>query len=212
MRRAEVRGRAGRARRARMAVLATVIAVGAAFAQPAPAPPASSYADLLRADRAGEGFVARQLREAKTYPYLERGNRLLAEGRREEARSELAAYLQRDPADVKVRYEYGVLLASLGDAAGAAREMTRVLKERPGFGPALLYRANARQRLGNAAGALDDFRAARPRARAAISCPPTAWRRSTARRTSRSRSASGTPRCRYSASCATHRPIRRAIS
>lgn len=146
-----------------MAVLAAIagLAVQTAVAQTVPAPaPAASYADLLRADREGEGFVARQLREAKTYPYLDRANRLLAQGRRQEARDELAAYLARDPADVKVRYEYGVLLASLGDAAGAGREMTRVLQARPGFGPALLYRANARQRVGDRAGALADFRAA----------------------------------------------------
>ncbi|MCW5893353.1 MAG: tetratricopeptide repeat protein [bacterium] len=143
------------------AALAASVAVRPAGAQPTPgSSPASSYADLLHADREGESFVARQLREAKTYPYLDRGNRLLAQGRREEARAELAAYLERDPADVKVRYEYGVLLASLGDAAGAARAMTRVLAQQPGFAPALLYRANARQRLGEQAGALADFRAA----------------------------------------------------
>ena len=161
------RGR-GRGRAACTAVLAVLVAAGVAsrtaFAvAPTSTPVASrvpSYADLLHADRAGESFVARQIREAKTYPYLDRGNRLLAQGRREEARTELAAYLERDPDDVKVRYEYGVLLASLGDAAGAAREMTRVLEQRPGFGPALLYRADARQKLGDDAGALADFRAA----------------------------------------------------
>jgi len=131
-----------------------------AGAQATPAAAATSYADLLAVDRAGEGFVARQLREARTFPYLDRGNRLLAAGRKEEARAELAAYLERDPGDVKVRYSYGVLLASLGDARGAEREMTQVLAERPGFGPALLYRANARQQSGDGAGALDDFRAA----------------------------------------------------
>jgi predicted Zn-dependent protease len=141
---------AGRGRIARVAVLAMLVGTSVAAplrAQPpGPAPgPASSYADLLQVDREGESFVARQMREAKTYPYLDRGNRLLTQGRREEARAELAAYLERDPADVKVRYQYGVLLASLGDAAGAAREMTRVLTERPGFGPALLYRADARR-------------------------------------------------------------------
>lgn len=154
----------GRERTACIAVLAmivaAIVATRAAVAQPAPTSPAVSYADLLHVDREGEGFVARQLREAKTYPYLDRGNRLLAQGRREEARAELAAYLDRDPDDVKVRYEYGVLLASLGDAAGAAREMTRVLQQRPGFGPALLYRANARRQQGDDAGALADFRAA----------------------------------------------------
>jgi tetratricopeptide (TPR) repeat protein len=150
-----------------MAVLATVVAASiashtASAHQAATSPPARepSYADLLHVDRSGESFVARQLREAKTYPYLDRGNRLLAQGRKEEARAELAAYLERDPDDVRVRYEYGVLLASLGDAGGAAREMTRVLEQRPGFGPALLYRANARQQTGDEAGALADFQAA----------------------------------------------------
>ena len=151
-----------------MAVLASLVAAGiasrTAFAVTPTATPAASratsYADLLHADRAGESFVARQIREAKTYPYLDRGNRLLAQGRREEARAELAAYLERDPDDVKVRYEYGVLLASLGAAAGAAQEMTRVLEQRPGFGPALLYRADARRKLGDGAGALADLRAA----------------------------------------------------
>ncbi|MEW6271317.1 MAG: tetratricopeptide repeat protein, partial [Thermodesulfobacteriota bacterium] len=126
-------------------------------AAPAAAP---RYADLLAVDRTGEGFVARQLRESRTYPYLDRANRLLAQGRRDEARAELEAYLERDPADVKVRYQYGVLLASLGDAQGAEREMSRVLAERPGFAPALLYRADARRELGDEAGALDDFLAA----------------------------------------------------
>lgn len=147
-----------------VAVVAASVASRTACAQPAPsAVPASrtsSYADLLHVDRSGEGFVARQLREAKTYPYLDRGNRLLAQGRKEEARSELAAYLERDPDDVKVRYEYGVLLASLGDAAGAERAMTQVLEQRPGFGPALLYRANARLQGGDERGALADFQAA----------------------------------------------------
>lgn len=158
----------GGGRTACMAVLATVVAASvaarAASAQPlptaSPAVRAPSYTDLLHVDRAGESFVARQLREAKTYPYLDRGNRLLAQGRKAEARAELAAYLERDPDDFKVRYEYGVLLASLGDAAGAAREMTRVLDLRPGFGPALLYRAQARLQTGDQAGALADFQAA----------------------------------------------------
>ncbi|HEY8514796.1 MAG TPA: tetratricopeptide repeat protein [Candidatus Binatia bacterium] len=125
-----------------------------------PPPSTPSYADLLTVDRSGEGFVARQLRESRTYPYLDRGNRLLAQGRNAEARVELEAYLERDPVDVKVRYQYGVLLASLGDAAGAARAMTQVLEQRPGFAPALLYRAEARRKLGDDAGALDDFLAA----------------------------------------------------
>jgi len=148
-------------------LVACVAAFGAAslsFAQPAPTPSArptpASYADLLYVDRSGEGFVARQLREARTYPYLDRGNRLLAEGRREEARKELAAYLERDPDDVRVRYQYGVLLASLGDAAGADKQMTRVIDASAGFGPALLYRAEARAQLGDDAGALTDFTAA----------------------------------------------------
>ncbi|MBY0277504.1 hypothetical protein K2Z84_19400, partial [Candidatus Binatia bacterium] len=158
----------GGRRTARMVVLATVVAASVASrtasAQPAPTTSsvahAPSYTDLLHVDRAGETFVARQLREAKTYPYLDRGNRLLAQGRKAEARAELAAYLERDPDDVKVRYQYGVLLASLGDAAGVEREMTRVLDLRPGFGPALLYRANARLKTGDQAGALADFQAA----------------------------------------------------
>ncbi len=146
------------------APLAARMAGCTASAQPsapavsAPTPEAAPrYADLLVVDRAGEGFVARQLRESRTYPYLDRANRLLAQGRKQEARAELVAYLERDPADVKVRYELGVLLASLGDARGAEREMTRVLEERPGFAPALLYRADARRALGDEAGALDDF-------------------------------------------------------
>lgn len=147
--------------------LAADMAGRTANAQPSPPAPTASppertpgYADLLVVDRSGEGFVARQLRESRTYPYLDRGNRLLAQGRKAEARTELEAYLERDPADVKVRYELGVLLASLGDARGAEREMTRVLEERPGFAPALLYRADARRALGDEAGALDDFLAA----------------------------------------------------
>lgn len=151
-----------------VSLLVACVATGAAarlsLAQPSPAPLArpapTSYADLLYVDRSGEGFVARQLREARTYPYLDRGNRLLAEGRREEARAELAAYLERDPDDVRVRFQYGVLLASLGDAAGAEKQMTRVIDASAGFGPALLYRAEARAQLGDDAGALADFTAA----------------------------------------------------
>lgn len=157
-------GRRAACNAALVLVVAACVASRTASAEPSPlATPAAtprSYGDLLHVDRSGEGFVARQVREAKTYPYLDRGNRLLAQGRREEARTELAAYLERDPDDVKVRFEYGVLLASLGDAAGTAREMTRVLEERPGFGPALLYRGNARQQLGDDRGALDDFKSA----------------------------------------------------
>jgi adsorption protein A len=159
-----VRGWLGGGSIARIAVLVMVAAASfasrTADAQPAPkASPAAapSYTDMLHVDRAGESFAARQVREAKTYPYLDRANRLLAQGRKDEARNELAAYLERDPDDVKVRYEYGVLLASLGDPAGAAREMTRLLELRPGFGPALLYRANARLQTGDDQGALADF-------------------------------------------------------
>jgi tetratricopeptide (TPR) repeat protein len=125
-----------------------------------PAAASASYADLLVVDRSGEGFVARELRQSRSYPYLDRANRLIAQGRREEARAELEAYLERDPADLKQRYSYGVLLASLGDASGAAAQMTTVLVARPGFGPALLYRGDARQKLGDDRGALEDFAAA----------------------------------------------------
>ncbi|MBM4267632.1 MAG: hypothetical protein FJ144_13635 [Deltaproteobacteria bacterium] len=153
-----------------MALLAVLLACTGAAALATEAPAAEGegakagevvdYAKLLAPDRSGEGVIARTRRETTTYPYIERAQRLIAQGNLPEARKDLDVYLERDPDDLSARFTYGVLASSLGDSHAAVQAMTKVLEGRPGFGPALLYRAVARQKDGDDAGALADYQAA----------------------------------------------------
>lgn len=119
----------------------------------------SDYAELLAPKDEGKGLLD-AIRDRRTYPYIERAHRLIAAGDLVAARKDLGIYLERAPDDAGARFTYGVLLSSLEDWSGAASAMTDVLRRRPGFGPAHLYRAIARQHDGDDPGALRDFEAA----------------------------------------------------
>lgn len=120
---------------------------------------ATDYAALLAPPHDDPSFLE-SIRDRRTYPYIERARRLIAGGDLTEAKHDLEIYLERAPHDLSARFTYGVLLASLGEPRASASAMSTVLETRPGFGPAHLYRAFARQKLGDDAGALADFEAA----------------------------------------------------
>ncbi len=107
-----------------------------------------------------ENLFQEELRLFRTYPHLERAYRLIDGGRLEEAREELEKYLELDAQDLSVRFTYLILLDQMKDAEEVVRQADIILQQRPGFGPALVYRGLAHQALGQLKEAMEDFGAA----------------------------------------------------
>ncbi len=126
-----------------------------------PVPAVSQNPPLDRVTTArGKGWLARELRRFRTFPHLDRAYRLLDAEQWDDARIELEAYLAVDPLDLEVGSLYLMLLHRIGDHEAAIEQSDRLLARRSGFGPDHYYRALAHERLGDAAAALTDARAA----------------------------------------------------
>ena len=145
----------------RRAAVASVLVLGIAMAGCTPPPPkvpeAFGFGPALEVIR-DEGWLQREIRRFRTYPHLDRAYRMIATGKLEQAKAEFATYLSIDPQDLAVRFHYLVLLHRLNAHAQAIREADALLKDRPRFGPAILYRALASHALSDHAGAIRDFR------------------------------------------------------
>src|SRR5438309_2160282 len=139
-------------------VLSLTIAMAGCTPPPPKAPEASGYGAALEVVR-DEGWLQREIRRFRTYPHLDRAYRMIAAGELEQAKREFATYLSIDPRDLEVRFRYLVLLHRLNAHAELIREADALLRERPGFAPALLYRALANHARSDDAEAIRDFRA-----------------------------------------------------
>src|SRR5439155_17101813 len=139
-------------------VLSLTIAMAGCIPPPPKAPEASGYGAALEVVR-DEGWLQREIRRFRTYPHLDRAYRMIATGKLEQAKAEFATYLSIDPQDLAVRFHYLVLLHRLNAHAQVIREADALLRDRHGFGPAILYRALASHALSDHAGAIRDFRA-----------------------------------------------------
>jgi len=139
-------------------VLSLTIAMAGCIPPPPKAPEASGYGAALEVVR-DEGWLQREIRRFRTYPHLDRAYRMIAAGELEQAKREFATYLSIDPRDLEVRFRYLVLLHRLNAHAELIREADALLRERPGFAPALLYRALANHARSDDAEAIRDFRA-----------------------------------------------------
>ena len=127
----------------------------------APQPPAAADGPSLSAldVERRENWLRREIRRFRSYPHLDRAFRLMAEGGLREAKAEMEQYLAIDPDDLRVRFHYLALLHRLGAYADVIREADTVLRLRPDFPPARLYRALAYHARKAAGAALRDFQA-----------------------------------------------------
>jgi tetratricopeptide (TPR) repeat protein len=138
------------------ALLLAVWCSGCTATPPAGADDASLNAlDVQRS----ESWLRREIRRFRTYPHLDRAFRLMAGGALRDAKSEMEQYLALDPDDLKARFHYVTLLHRLKAHADVIREADTVLRLRPGFAPAHLYRALAYHARQAGAAALRDFQA-----------------------------------------------------
>lgn len=135
-----------------------VLAAGASASQAPPAPDTERYLGELRHERQ-ESWLGRELRELRLFPHLDRAYRLMEAGQAGEARREFERYLELDPDDLEVRFEYVLLLYREQDWTRAVAEAGLILARRPRFVPGLLYRGMALQALGELEAAALDFEA-----------------------------------------------------
>jgi tetratricopeptide (TPR) repeat protein len=145
-------------RAAAMGFVVSLTIAMAGCAQPPKAPEASGYGPALEVAR-NEGWLQREIRRFRTYPHLDRAYRMIAAGKLEQAKEEFATYLSIDPQDLEVRFRNIVLLHRLNAHAQVILEADTLLRERPRFAPALLYRALASHARSDDGAALRDFRA-----------------------------------------------------
>lgn len=125
-------------------VLVLVMAPVALAQQSGTAPPVASgdYLPLLGEARDG-GWIRRQFDEFRAWPQLEEAVRAQAAGNLPAARAAAERMVATQPDDPRGQYLLTVLAQSMGDHAVAAEAAAQVLRLRPGFGPALLYRGLA---------------------------------------------------------------------
>jgi len=93
----------------------------------------------------------------RKYPYQERAQQLLSQGRIAEAEAELVKCLEVDPADTKVRTRYMALLFEQGRYVEVVRQAEIVLQQAPGSYSALRHRGLALKSLGKDEEASRDF-------------------------------------------------------
>lgn len=120
---------------------------------------AAAYERLLLQAEKGGGFdrLWRRLRRhapLRDAQLLAEARDLAAAGRRLEGR------LRDDPGDLTIAWRWLELLAARGEQAALVEAAGALLARAPGFGPALLRRARARELTGDRLGALVDLAAA----------------------------------------------------
>jgi tetratricopeptide (TPR) repeat protein len=141
--------------------IATALLVVACCHGCAPTPSADAADAALKAldVERKESWLRREIRRFRSYPHLDRAFRLIGGGALREAKRELEQYLAIDPDDLRVRFHYLTLLHRLQAHADVIREADAILRARPGFARAQLYRALAYHARNDAADALRDFQA-----------------------------------------------------
>jgi tetratricopeptide (TPR) repeat protein len=96
----------------------------------------------------------------RTYGTIRHSHLQAKSGDLQAARRHLVAHLERYPQDLQARWRLLEVATSQQDHDLATETASVLLSQRPGFGPALLRRAHARQLLGRHLGSLHDFMAA----------------------------------------------------
>ena len=116
---------------------------------------ATAYERLLTGTSPG-GFPALRERLARYRPLL-RAQLDAKSGDRTSAQSHLRRYLARRPGDLITLWRLIELTSADKDHPAVIEASDRLLSHRPGFGPALLRRAQARHIAGDRLGSLSDF-------------------------------------------------------
>jgi tetratricopeptide (TPR) repeat protein len=140
------------------AILAFALAISARAASNAGSEPLdnSSYADELKSRQADAGIVTKYL-EFRSYPYLDKAQQYLQQGKRAEAKSEMAKALAVNPNDLPTQLTNTAILYQIADYRSAIAQADALLRAAPGFVPALLYRGLSYQAVGAQQKAAEDF-------------------------------------------------------
>jgi tetratricopeptide (TPR) repeat protein len=128
-------------------------------AQPGELPGGSPAADSLKSPPSprARNWLELQISHFRSFPHLDRAYRLLQQGRKEEAASEVQHYLRLEPHDLAARQTYLILLFQMAAYSRTVEEATLLLQDQPTATAALLYRALSNQRIGHAPAAAADF-------------------------------------------------------
>jgi tetratricopeptide (TPR) repeat protein len=118
-----------------------------------------AYARQMQVRRA-ESWLAAQLRVYRTFPHLDRANRLIESGNLTEARAELERALVIDPHELRIRLEFAMLLQRTKNYREELRQCDLMLADSPGNVPALMYKGLALDALHRTAPAIEAFREA----------------------------------------------------
>lgn len=118
-----------------------------------------TYARQMQVRRA-ENWIAAQLRIYRTFPHLDRANRLIESGNLTEARAELERALVIDPHELRTRLELVMLLHRMKNYREELRQCDLILADSPGNVPALLYKGLSLDALHRTASAIEAFRTA----------------------------------------------------
>lgn len=116
----------------------------------------AAYEQLLRAEATSSWLGALRQRLSR-HGALHRAELHAKKGDLQGAHRELMDYLARHPTDLKARWRVLEASVAKGNHAAVIKAADELLSWMPGFGPALLRRARARQLLGEELSALHDF-------------------------------------------------------
>jgi tetratricopeptide (TPR) repeat protein len=112
--------------------------------------------DLMK----GDSLLARQWRERRSFPHLQQAMDLIEKGQLTQALNVYKAYLGIDPEHLAMQWDRLMLLNMLDDPSRTETAASALLEQIPGWGPALMLRANARKQLKWNEGAESDWKAA----------------------------------------------------
>ena len=116
-----------------------------------------AYARQMQVRRA-ESWLSAQLRIYRTFPHLDRANRLIESGNLTEAKVELERALAIDPHELRIRLELAMLLHRTKNYREELRQCDLMLADSPRNVPALLYKGLSLDAVHRTAPAIEAFR------------------------------------------------------
>ncbi len=140
-------------------LLVLVLALGITFAVQAE-DEEDSYIQQLEKLTNEQPFFTRAFSERRAFPYLEKAFRLNDLGQSRKALAELDKYLVVNEQSYVVRWHYVNILAKISQSDELVKALDKFLQYLPDYGPALMMRARALQKLEQDEKAVADYYAA----------------------------------------------------